>query len=121
LDPVRALPTLTAGFINCLLRSLSSEQERTSLELEAAHFTSEFIVLAEEVAVFRPLGSGYMMSCLIAAWTSATDIATKILVEKHWKDYSSDFPATKPSQLDLAWTSRQFNLVECLDEEDIDP
>jgi hypothetical protein len=115
------LALFTTSFINCLHRSPSSEQERTSLEVEAAHFTSEVIALAEEAVVFRPLGSGYMILCLIAAWISATDIATKRLVEKHWKDYYSDFPATKTSQLDLAWTSRQFNLVECLNEEDIDP
>jgi hypothetical protein len=115
------LALFTTGLINCLLRSLSSELERDSLKVEAAHFASEVIVLAEEAAIFRPLGSSYMMLCLPIAWISTTDIATKRLVEKHWKDYASDFPTTKVSQLELESTSRQFSLVEHLNEEDIDP
>ena len=107
--------------LNCIVRALCPEEE-TSLEIESAYFAKEIVALAEDVKIFRPLGSSYMLLCLTTAWIGTSDLETKKLAEALLEDYQSDFPGMKEARLQLEWTSRQFDfrhLFESFDEDEL--
>lgn len=101
-----------AMFFNLILRSLVSHPFETSvLELDAAQLASETISVANDAVIFRPLGSSYMILCLVASWSSATCAETKKVIEELLRDYLSDFPKRREqTELDLGVVARHFDL-----------
>jgi len=81
---------LTVGLIiNCMLCTLCPDDE--SLPVQAEHFVREIIDLSEGAEIYRPLGASYMSLCLMVAWVSTNDHASKLHVEQELEKYMQDF------------------------------
>lgn len=94
---IYGMSLFTACFLNCLLRSFSSDEADESLREEATQYTSEIITLAYDSDAVRPLGSSYMILCLFIAWVSSTDNKTRSQLDDLWTIYHSDIPSVSSS------------------------
>lgn len=102
-------------YLNCLLRSFSSEQANLDLREEVAQYTTEIITLAEQSEVFRPLGSSYMVLCLFIAWISGPDNKTRARLNKLWKVLHADIPSIRATISDLESVPLGYTLVDIMD------
>lgn len=109
------LSLFTTCFLNCLLRSFSSEQANLDLREEVAQYTTEIIILAEQSEVFRPLGSSYLVLCLFIAWVSGPDNKTRARLNELWKISHSDIPSIRSTISDLESVPLGYTLVDIMD------
>ncbi|KAF2759094.1 hypothetical protein EJ05DRAFT_499518 [Pseudovirgaria hyperparasitica] len=65
---------------NAYLRT--NKMQDTTLTAQARYFTMELLNIAERAAQYRPLGAGYMITHLLAAWTVETDYVLKLDIER---------------------------------------
>lgn len=109
-----------AMFFNCILRSIILVPNETdTLRLEAAHLVAETIAVAEDAMIFRPLGSSYIVLCLVAGWSCAANAEAKTLIEELLEDYLSDFPHRREqTEFNLGVVARHFDL--CHDDAPVD-
>lgn len=97
---------------NCILRAL--ETDDTELDVEAKSLCDSTLVLADEAAIYRPLGASYVGLCLVAAWCSTKDEKTKAKIEEVLLDYRSDFPGEYAETLksELEFASQRLSLAK---------
>jgi len=93
------LAVFTSCYLNCLVRAMVPVEERPQLRTEAVGFTKEIISLAYQAMPLRPLGSAFVPMCLMVAWFTPVDDATRDEISWLWDQYRTDFPAT--SQLPI--------------------
>ena len=89
------MAVFTTCYLNCIIRAMLPAEERLQLRIEAVGFAKEIISLAYEAMPLRPLGSAFVPMCLIVAWFTPIDKATREEISRLWDDYRTDFPATK--------------------------
>ena len=88
-----ALLLALALIINGLLRALDPSDEL--LVAESIAWSSEVMVMAERMSPYRPLGSGYMPVCLLAAWAATADLSQHPRIEKLLAEYQTDFEGAR--------------------------
>jgi hypothetical protein len=84
----------TSCYLNCLVRAMIPVRERPQLRTEAVGFTKEIISLAYQAMPIRPLGSAFVPMCLMVAWFTPVDDATRDEISRLWDEYRTDFPST---------------------------
>ncbi|KAF5865958.1 hypothetical protein ETB97_001534 [Aspergillus alliaceus] len=85
-----------AIILNCLVRTLNPADP--VLPLEATYFAQEIVRLSDSAVAFRPLGSYYMLICLLTAWVGTTDPIVRTTAEKALDDYQYDFDRGKAAE-----------------------
>jgi hypothetical protein len=97
---------------NCILSALDPGD--ATLELDAAEFGGAVLALADEAAVYRPLGSSYFTLCLVTAWAACRDEAMSRMLIEVLEDYRRDFSVVllEPLEADLEKTRRILFLLE---------
>lgn len=97
-------------FFNCLLGALGAH-DGASL-FDARYLTEEVLALADRSAIWRPIGTGYLIACFSVAWAATTDpqLRAKLLVTIN--DYSSDLKVRDPQSMmnELDWTAEHMRL-----------
>jgi hypothetical protein len=76
-------------FFNCMLQALDPNND--TYPTESRSLVEETLLHAQESNMFRPVGAGYVMMCLAAAWAAATDPQLRFRVETCLLDYQGDF------------------------------
>jgi hypothetical protein len=96
---------------NCILRALDSTN--TDLDMESMRFCNDALGLADQAALYRPLGAGYVALCLVAVWCCSRDErAIQAAVEGVLIDHAMDFPMYMGIfKTDLEFTSRRLSLL----------
>ena len=89
------MAVFTTCYLNCIIRAMLPVEQRSQLRTEAVGFAKEIISLAYQAMPLRPLGSAFVPMCLIVAWFTPIDDATREEISRLWDDYRTDFPATK--------------------------
>jgi len=97
---------------NCILKAL--DPNNTDLDIHSMSFCKEVLELAEQAAVYRPLGASYVTLCLIAAYCcSREEKATQAVIERVLVDYAMDLPVDLGTlKSDLELISRRLSLLE---------
>lgn len=97
---------------NCILKALDTND--TDLDVESMCFCEDVLGLAEEAAMYRPLGASYITLCLMAAWCGSRDDATRVTVERILIDYRMDFPGAliEGYKVELEHTSQRLSLLD---------
>ena len=78
-----------AIILNCLARALDPDDP--TLPVESTYFAQEIVLLSDTQVAFRPLGSFYMLVCLLTARVGTADKIVRATVEKALDDYQRDF------------------------------
>lgn len=76
-------------FFNCMLQALDPGDYIYSTESRS--LVEETLLHAQESNMFRPVGAGYNLMCLAAAWAATTDSQLRLQVEASMFDYYGDF------------------------------
>jgi len=76
-------------FFNCMLQALNPND--CIYTTESRSLVDETLVHAEESNMYRPVGAGYLIMCLAAAWAATTDPHLRLRVEATLIDYHGDF------------------------------
>ncbi|KAJ5081657.1 transcriptional regulator family: Fungal Specific TF [Penicillium alfredii] len=97
-------------FFNCMLGALDSAN--SIVMADAAYFAHEVLVQAQSAARYRPVGAGYLMACLPAAWAATADPELRILLEAELRNYQEDFHRLPLAgqRAELEWTGRHLRL-----------
>ncbi|RDW80927.1 hypothetical protein BP5796_05625 [Coleophoma crateriformis] len=97
---------------NCVLEAL--EPNDIELDIEAQSFCDSILVLADEAAIYRPLGASYVPICLAAAWCGSKDEITRAIIEAVLVDYGSDFTEQYVETLasELQYASLRLSLLD---------
>ncbi|KAJ5843857.1 hypothetical protein EN45_093460 [Penicillium chrysogenum] len=74
---------------NCILQALDPSDY--SCIIESKSLVIETLVHAQESNVYRPVGAGYVIMCLSAAWAVTADPQLRLIVEATFIDYREDF------------------------------
>lgn len=97
---------------NCVLNAVDVED--TQLGAESIHFAKEILALAEDAAIYRPIGASYVRLCLVAAWVGTADCTIRKMVEKAMVEYQRDYTQgqTMIQTGELERLSRQLRLLD---------
>jgi hypothetical protein len=74
---------------NCMLQALSPNDY--TYTTESTSLVEETLSHAEESNMYRPVGAGYIIMCLAAAWAATSDPDLRSRVEAILLDYHDDF------------------------------
>lgn len=100
-------------FFNCMLGALvTNDEEDIIVCSDAAELAEEVLALAERSVIYRPVGAGYLLICLAAAWAATNDPMLKAKVMAALEDYREDFRVRDPVYLshELDWTAEHLRL-----------
>ncbi|KAE8352197.1 hypothetical protein BDV28DRAFT_5255 [Aspergillus coremiiformis] len=100
------LALTVAIILNYLARALDPQD--TMLPVEAAYFAQEILLLSDSQVAFRPLGSYYMLVCLLTARLGTTDALIQTTIENALDEYQYDFDGGSASE-----TIAAFELKLC--------
>lgn len=98
---------------NCMLGALvMNDDEDDIVSTDATELAEEVLALAERSAIYRPVGAGYLLICLAAAWAATSDPLLKAKVKLVLNDYREDFRARDPVYMshELEWTAEHLRL-----------
>ncbi|KAJ5513411.1 transcriptional regulator family: Fungal Specific TF [Penicillium fimorum] len=76
-------------FYNCMLQALDPSDY--TCVVESRDLVKDTLVHAQESNMYRPVGAGYVIMCLTAAWVVTTDPQLRSMVEAALIDYYGDF------------------------------
>ncbi|KAJ5548181.1 transcriptional regulator family: Fungal Specific TF [Penicillium frequentans] len=100
-------------FFNCMLGALvTNDEEDIVVSSDATELAEEVLALAERSVIYRPVGAGYLLICLAAAWAATNDPMLKAKVMAALNDYREDFRVRDPVNLshELEWTAEHLRL-----------
>lgn len=99
-----------AILFNCIFCALSTNDN--TLAAESASFARELAALARRATIYRPIGSGYLILCLAAAWGGTTDPQMRSTLESVMDDYQQDFRLHNPINIrsELEWIAQHMRL-----------
>lgn len=83
------LGIFVAIIMNCILTALDISVDE--LNNQAAIWAEEVLDIAHQAQIYRPLGAGYVILSLLAAFAGATDLSTRSQVVALIEDYHHDF------------------------------
>lgn len=108
-----AITLFAIMILSCILRSFPSEGSNIALALQADAFAEEIMSVAHDAEALRPIASGYMPLCLIAAWIGVGEEMREQIEDVmviYYADFDLDFPRTDKSRRELEEMARRFNL-----------
>jgi hypothetical protein len=108
------MAVFTSCYLNCLVRAMVPVEDRLQLRTEAVGFTKEIISLAYQAMPIRPLGSAFVPMCLMVAWFTPVDDATRDEISWLWDQYRTDFPATRQLPITDSVEVCGFLVDECV-------
>ncbi|CEO60783.1 hypothetical protein PMG11_05323 [Penicillium brasilianum] len=113
-DRIYGIGLVITLFFNCMVQALEIHSD--AVQADAHHFTEEILVLAETSENLRPVGSGYLIICLITAWAATRDPELRGRVFEWLCEYQSDFSSRQVSQFqqELQWTAEHLCLGDPL-------
>jgi hypothetical protein len=76
-------------FFNCMLQALNPND--CTYTTESIFLIEDTLLHAEESNMYRPVGAGYILMCLAAAWAATNDQKLRLRVEAILFDYHDDF------------------------------
>ncbi|CAG8892680.1 unnamed protein product [Penicillium egyptiacum] len=76
-------------FFNCILQALDPSD--CACMVESRSLVKDTLLHAQESNVYRPVGAGYVIMCLSAAWAVTADPQLRLMVEATLIDYHGDF------------------------------
>lgn len=76
-------------FFNCMLSAMGAHDPMTVFD--GTYLAEEVLTLAACSQIYRPIGSGYLLICLSAAWAAAPDPDLRGRVFEVLMDYHDDF------------------------------
>ncbi|CAI7644268.1 unnamed protein product [Penicillium glandicola] len=76
-------------FFNCILQALDPTDY--ACVVESSSLVKDTLLHAQKSNLYRPVGAGYVIICLSAAWAVTTDPQLRSMVEVTLIDYHSDF------------------------------
>ncbi|CAI7630275.1 unnamed protein product [Penicillium palitans] len=76
-------------FFNCILQALDPSDY--TCKVESRSLVTDTLVHAQKSNVYRPVGAGYVIMCLSAAWAVTSDPQLQSMVEVVLIDYHGDF------------------------------
>ncbi|KAF4763718.1 hypothetical protein HAV15_001717 [Penicillium sp. str.  len=74
---------------NCILQALDPSDY--ACRIESRSLVGDTLVHAQKSNVYRPVGAGYVIMCLSAAWAATSDPQLRFMVEVALIDYHGDF------------------------------
>lgn len=92
---IYGMGVFTTLYLNCIIRVMLPEYQRTLLRSEANSYAKQIVVLAHHGLPLRPLGSAFMVMCLMVAYLAPIDDSMRCEIEVLWDRYCSDFLAVK--------------------------
>ena len=84
-------------FFNCIMQALNLDD--STFAAESTSFVEETLEHAAQSNVYRPVGAGYVILCLYAAWAATPDPQLRLSVELALLDYHDDFKHNRVSDL----------------------
>ena len=88
---------------NCMLGALGAHDAMTIFD--GTYLVEETLVLAEKSMVYRPVGSGYLLFCLSAAWAAVADPGLRDRLMEYLRIMNDDFRirdcASLPQELEV--------------------
>ena len=102
---------LALGIIlNCMLAALDGNI--SEFDEESSQLSNEVLNLAEIVDQYRPLGTMYMILCLVAAWVGTKGWAQRAFLKMRLTSYIKDVhgPSAKGPSADLERIEKRFYL-----------
>ena len=104
-DRTYGIGLTVALFFHCMLSGLNAHDETTLFD--ADDYAQEALDLAERAVVYRPLGAGYMIFSLQAAWIATPDPELRNRLLNALVDFQNDYQIWSKKQLvhALEWTA----------------
>ncbi|KAJ5287482.1 hypothetical protein N7478_003168 [Penicillium angulare] len=106
-------------FFNCILNSLEKYMALAfgmdgdfTVQIDANYLAEEVLALAERSMIYRPVGAGYLIICLTAAWAATSDSVLKGKLRVALNDYHGDFKVRDHFRMnqELEWTAEHLRL-----------
>ncbi|KAF2423717.1 hypothetical protein EJ08DRAFT_672424 [Tothia fuscella] len=98
-----------AMILNRILRAFDPFNALLLQEFEP--FLEQTMKVAEQALRNRPLGSGYVPICLVAAWSATSDPFKRLGVEQMMIEYQKDFPQALWMEM-AEWLTRKFHAMD---------
>lgn len=97
-------------FYNCMLSALGAVDGVISFD--ASYLGEEVLALAERSSMYRPIGAGYLIVCLTAAWAATPDQQLRTRLMGSLFDYNADFKLRDPKYIlrELQLTAEHLRL-----------
>ncbi|KAI2717879.1 transcriptional regulator family: Fungal Specific TF [Penicillium roqueforti] len=100
-------------FFNCILQALDPSDYTCMVESKS--LVKETLEHAQKSNVYRPVGAGYVIMCLSAAWAVTADPELRSMVEAALIDYHGDFVTRDvvniPKELEQASVNLRLGLT----------
>ncbi|KAJ5129600.1 uncharacterized protein N7515_005639 [Penicillium bovifimosum] len=77
------------AFFNCMCQALDPND--ITCVTESRYLVEEILLHAQVSNIYRPVGAGYILMCLSAAWAVTADPQLRSMVEATFTDYQGDF------------------------------
>lgn len=104
---------LIVTILNWLLGALTPPLDAIGLIADSTNLVAQILELAQVANIYRPLGSGYVLVVLSAAWLAASNDSERVAVNMLLQDYRQDFPlrATDKFMIELKWVAEQLQYL----------
>ncbi|KAJ5089905.1 transcriptional regulator family: Fungal Specific TF [Penicillium argentinense] len=95
---------------NCILTALDAHDGAT--KFDADYLSEEILDLAKRSVIWRPIGAGYLMICVSAAWAATSDESLQRRLLVHAKEFNNDFRIRDSLVLEkeMQWTKEHLCL-----------
>ncbi|KAE8153702.1 hypothetical protein BDV25DRAFT_136641 [Aspergillus avenaceus] len=100
---------LTVGImLNVLLQTVDPDDPM--LPLDSMYFAQEILLVAEQSVDFRPLGSHYVILCLLVAWAATPDALIRSTAAQMLDDYQRDFDGGQATEVAAAFVHQLHHI-----------
>lgn len=99
--------------LNWVLRAFTPPFDAIELIADSTNLVTQTLELAQAANIYRPLGAGYMLIVLSAAWIAASNDNERVTVNDLLQNYRQDFPvrATDKFMIELRWMAEQLQYL----------
>lgn len=104
---------LIVTIFNWVLRAFTPPFDAIELIADSTNLVTQILELAQAANSYRPLGAGYILIVLSAAWLAASNDNERVAVNILLQDYRKDFPlrATDRFMIELRWMAEQLQYL----------
>lgn len=104
---------LIVTIFNWVLRAFTPPFDAIELIADSTNLVTQILELAQVANRYRPLGAGYILIVLSAAWLAASNDNERVAVNILLHEYRQDFPlrATDRFMIELRWMAEQLQYL----------
>lgn len=104
---------LIVTIFNWVLRAFTPPLDAIELIADSTNLVTQILELAQVAYRYRPLGAGYILIVLSAAWLAASNDNERVAVNILLHDYRQDFPlrAADRFMIELRWMAEQLQYL----------